>query len=666
MKLFFRGTATIFLCLILSLCMVVAGCAGGPELASFCVAAEADVQTQEATEKAGVLDGENLATSSDEDEDEDEGKDDEEILGGVILYAGEDLEEMTDWEAEPEGDYGSDEIDAQEKDDDDDEVKRSKLKVKAKLSYSKKVSYESFYTRNYTVKVDGEKQIAYCVQPKNYPPSKGSHNAYSCTRELLNKALYYSYGYPGYEKETKAYLAGVDLKKCYTKSTGAYAFCHITLSYIYDGCSSKSDAFMGVSVGTKKKVKAFVAKIKTWDDPPSASLSLSRTSLEADWNSEKNVQITGATTLNGTSGNEIHVEIPEGVTMVRKSGDEVRAFAAPDDAEAGVQSVDEDDTVTVSSGDSFYFRAPYDVRGEYESPVMAGSVQDFQGFLIKVSGKQNQVFGMTTNGDAVQFSVQWAEVGSLKFRKAAETGDTDVDGLGGVSFDLIPESGETMSLKTNDSGYVSIIGLAYGKYTLREKRTAANKGYSLIDDVSITIGAASPDIDLGTIIDENLLIHTTATNAADGRNSVTADGTVTINDAVYYSGLKPGKQYEIRGVLMNRATGAELLVNGDTVESSVTFTADSSEGMANVQFSFNGGAAGPGNTVVYESLYEEGVLAAEHKDINDTGQTVELTAKPGDNRVVKTGDDTDLLALALAMLISAVCGGFCLMRRDSR
>ena len=48
----------------------------------------------------------------------------------------------------------------------------------------------------------------------------------------------------------------------------------------------------------------------------------------------------------------------------------------------------------------------------------------------------------------------------------------------------------------------------------------------------------------------------------DGQHTASPTGEITIVDVVAYSGLTPGETYKMSGVLMDKATGEALLVDG--------------------------------------------------------------------------------------------------------
>lgn len=127
----------------------------------------------------------------------------------------------------------------------------------------------------------------------------------------------------------------------------------------------------------------------------------------------------------------------------------------------------------------------------------------------------------------------------------------------------------------------------------------------------------------------------------NGEKSATAKGDITIEDSVSYKNLTVGKEYTVKGILMDKATGKPFLVNGKEVTSEVTFTAEKKDGEITVRFTFDGSAVTKQtDIVVFETLYRDGVEIAAHADIEDGGQTVTLT--PPAPPVPQTGDNSNL------------------------
>ena len=176
--------------------------------------------------------------------------------------------------------------------------------------------------------------------------------------------------------------------------------------------------------------------------------------------------------------------------------------------------------------------------------------------------------------------------------------------------------------------------LLYDTYIIEELRCESNKGFKLIPPFEIVISRNKVVVDLGTLTDEyekEITIHTTATSK-DGEKNILAGKKVTIIDTVKLDGLIKGTKYQLKGWQMLKEENAELLINGKRVENDYTFVADDEAMKVEIAYTFNASALGSKNLVTFEELYdlsnpEEPVKVAEHKDIEDDGQTVLITER---------------------------------------
>ncbi len=125
-------------------------------------------------------------------------------------------------------------------------------------------------------------------------------------------------------------------------------------------------------------------------------------------------------------------------------------------------------------------------------------------------------------------------------------------------------------------------------------------------------------------------IGTTAT-AEDGEKEIVAAQEIVLVDKVSYEDLKPGKEYTVSGVLMDKATGKPFLdINGQEVTAETVFTPDQPTGTVDVIFRFNAAYLHTQtDIVVFESVYHEGVELATHADLKDEGQTVTVNPLHG-------------------------------------
>lgn len=144
----------------------------------------------------------------------------------------------------------------------------------------------------------------------------------------------------------------------------------------------------------------------------------------------------------------------------------------------------------------------------------------------------------------------------------------------------------------------------------------------------------------------------------NGKKSITAKGTITVEDTVSYTNLAPGKEYTVKGVLMDKTTGKPFTVNGEEIRSLYTFKPETADGEIKMTFTFDAsGIVKSTEIVVFESVFRDGVEIAVHADITDEGQTVKLIPLMPENP--QTGDDSNLGfwfglgAVALGGLVSA-------------
>ena len=177
--------------------------------------------------------------------------------------------------------------------------------------------------------------------------------------------------------------------------------------------------------------------------------------------------------------------------------------------------------------------------------------------------------------------------------------------------------------------------LLYDTYEIEELSCESNKDMKLIPTFEVVVSRNKVTIDLGTLTDEyekEITIHTTATDKETGEKVIVAGKKVTIVDTVTLNGLEEGRKYQLKGWQMLKEENAELLIDGKRVESDYTFVADSEKMKVEISYTFDASELGGQNLVTFEELYdlknpEEPVKVAEHKDIDDEGQTVLITER---------------------------------------
>ncbi len=156
-----------------------------------------------------------------------------------------------------------------------------------------------------------------------------------------------------------------------------------------------------------------------------------------------------------------------------------------------------------------------------------------------------------------------------------------------------------------------------------------------------------------TVIIKVPTMHTTAT--IGGKKEATASDKLLLDDVVSYTGLIVGKEYTVKGVLMDKATGKPYLVNGKEVTAETKFTPEKPDGEVTVTFQFDAsGIHSKTAIVVFETMYQDDLEILVHADLEDSDQTVTID-KPG---TPQTGDDLNPLWCIVAALAAI---GACLL-----
>ena len=271
------------------------------------------------------------------------------------------------------------------------------------------------------------------------------------------------------------------------------------------------------------------------------------------------------------------------------------------------------------------------------------------GKIVDLTDEENSVYNQIKRGD-----IEGVKIGAGTHKRLANvpfkitsktTGEshiivTDSNGQFSTSADWVSHKQNTNAGTSSEDGIWfgtsepddSKGALLYDTYEIEELRCDSNKGLELIPAFEVIISKNKTVVDLGTLTDEyeeEITIHTTATDKATGEKSIVAGKNVTIVDTVTLDGLKKGTTYTLKGWEMVKSENAELLVDGERVENELTFTAKKSEMEVQIEFTFSASELGGKSLVTFEELYDmtnpdEPVKVAEHKDIEDDGQTVEI------------------------------------------
>ena len=274
------------------------------------------------------------------------------------------------------------------------------------------------------------------------------------------------------------------------------------------------------------------------------------------------------------------------------------------------------------------------------------------GKIVDLTDEEHSIYNQIKRGDIEGVKIgagTHKRLANVPFRITSKTtGEshivvTDANGQFSTSSDWVSHKQNTNAGKTSEDGIWfgtstpddSKGALLYDTYTIEELRCDSNKVMTLIPAFDVVVSRNKVVVDLGTLTDEyepEITIHTTATDKVTGEKSIVAGKNVTIVDTVTLDGLTKGTKYQLKGWQMVKSENAQLLIDGKPVESDYTFTAKDSSMEVQIAFTFNASELAGKDLVTFEELYDlsnpdEPTKVAEHKDIEDEGQTVTITER---------------------------------------
>ena len=168
--------------------------------------------------------------------------------------------------------------------------------------------------------------------------------------------------------------------------------------------------------------------------------------------------------------------------------------------------------------------------------------------------------------------------------------------------------------------YADKDGATKYQYRVEELDTEKTYGYQLPDPQTVELSEG----EVASVSFHNVPIEIGTKATVEGEKEVDPLDKVTLTDTVSYTGLVPGKEYKVTGVLMDKETGEKLLVDGKEITAETVFVPETKNGSVDVTFIFVATGLHGKEIVVFEDLYRENVLLATHTDINDEGQTVKI------------------------------------------
>lgn len=261
--------------------------------------------------------------------------------------------------------------------------------------------------------------------------------------------------------------------------------------------------------------------------------------------------------------------------------------------------------------------------------------------VFEYAGQNTATVHISVNdGEPIENEIIYGTIKGLKIDR--ETGEN----IAGTLFGLFSnnetkftEETAILTAESNEGGIFEFTDVPYGEYIVRELKPA--EGYLPNEEnYQATVSEDEEVIEITVENDKTPELGTTAT--IDGKKEFTVNGDITIDDVVSYKHLTAGKEYTIKGVLMDKSTGKQSLVDGKEVSSEVTFTPETADGEVTVSFTFDGSVITKDTEiVVFETLYRDGTEIAVHTDIDDKDQTVTIHPQPEPEKP-QTGDDSNI------------------------
>lgn len=157
-------------------------------------------------------------------------------------------------------------------------------------------------------------------------------------------------------------------------------------------------------------------------------------------------------------------------------------------------------------------------------------------------------------------------------------------------------------------------------------------------------------------------IKTSAKDSKTDSHKGSLSGFDKIIDTVSYTNLIAGKEYTVKGILMNKEAGKPIKVSGKEITAEKTFTAKEANGSVELAFRLDSRELEEKTVVVFEALYHNGIKITSHADINDKEQSITYPEKPV-THVPQTGDSTHLPVYAGIALAAAAAAAAMIMRR---
>jgi len=297
---------------------------------------------------------------------------------------------------------------------------------------------------------------------------------------------------------------------------------------------------------------------------------------------------------------------------------------------------------------------------EYSAPVL----NEHLGYNIMTG--VTEVKGVGGETHVLQFENDKI-MGKICINKTDEQGQA----LHNVQFDLLTFDGRLLDTKTTDpQGKLCFDNLELGQYKIIERvpddYTADKLVYDIdvkLDDDMVSLGYNTQsdyvvtvllDVVNAKIVRYNPNVQTVATGI-NGEKTFKPNSNIEFIDYVEYTDLAPNQEYMITGIIMNKETGAPLLIDGSEVRGTEVFIPTKPNGLVEVYFNFNTAGLEGKDLVVFESITQNDIEIVGHSDINDVGQTIHIKEKS----LVSTGQYViEIVLFGISLIGISILGLF--------
>ena len=371
--------------------------------------------------------------------------------------------------------------------------------------------------------------------------------------------------------------------------------------------------------------------------------------MDKETGKELEPAVTGSTKFTPTAPSGT-VDVTFTLDASKLAGKKVVAFEKVSEGEKEVavheDINDEGQTIVVKTPNPSIGTTLKDEQGAKEVEPKQVTLIDTVKYTNLTVGKEYEVTGRLMDKETGK-ELEPAVTGSTKFTPTEPSGTVDVK----FTFDASKLAGKRV--------------VAFEKVSDGEKEVAVHEDIN-DEDQTVTIKKLNPEI------------GTTLINKATGDHKASPDKEVTLVDTVKYKNLEVGKEYEVTGRLMDKATGKEF---EPAVKATAKFKPTASEGSVDVTFTFDASALAGRSVVAFEVVTLDGQVVATHEDINDAGQTVEFTTpetpKPSEPKPKETpktkvtpktgvkGMNYGLVALIGAVVAALGLTSFAIYRKKS-